>query len=385
MAKIIPYSHQSIDEKDIREVTKVLRSDWLTQGPKIEEFEKALCKYAGAKYAVAVSSGTAGLHVASLAAGIGNGDEVITSPITFLASANCILYCGAKPVFSDTEKEIANIDPKQIEEKINKKTKAIIPVHYAGHPCRLKEVDKIAKKHNLMIIEDACHALGAEHKGTKIGSCKYSDMAVFSFHPLKSITTGEGGAVLTNNKKYYERLIMLRQHGVTRDRRRLSQGTDEKWYYEMQLLGNNYRLTDIQAALGVSQLKKLDIFIRKRRNIAKAYNRAFKEQDFFDSLNESQEKESSWHLYPITLKGRYKNKRRYLFNKLRSKGILANVHYMPVYLQPYYKQLGYKRGICPYAEDFYDRAISIPIYPSLLQNDRKYVVKTLIESLEACK
>ncbi|RLJ01480.1 MAG: UDP-4-amino-4,6-dideoxy-N-acetyl-beta-L-altrosamine transaminase, partial [Candidatus Aenigmatarchaeota archaeon] len=235
--KYIPYGHQWINNDDIKEMIKVLKSEWITQGPKVKEFEEALCEYTGAKYAVAVSSGTAGLHIACLAAGIKEGDEVITSPITFVASANCILYCGGTPVFVDVQEDTINIDPEEIEKKITKKTKAIIPVHFAGHPCDLEEIHSIAKKYGLIIIEDACHALGAEYKGSKIGSCKYSNMTIFSFHPVKSITTGEGGAVLTNNKKLYKKLLMLRNHGITKERKSFIYEYEGPWYYETQFLG----------------------------------------------------------------------------------------------------------------------------------------------------
>lgn len=380
--KYISYGKHWLDKKDIEEVIKVLNSDWITQGPKVKEFEEALCEYTGAKYAVAVSSGTAGLHIACLAAGIKEGDEVITSPITFVASANCILYCRAKPVFADIQEDTVNIDPEEIKKRLTKKTKAIIPVHFAGHPCDLEEIHQIAKKHNLIVIEDACHALGAEYKGIKIGSCKYSDMAVFSFHPVKSITTGEGGAVLTNNEEYYKKLIMFRQHGITKNSSQFTVYNSQSigdWYYEMQFLGYNYRLTDIQCALGLSQLKKLDKFIKKRRQIVKIYKEAFKNNDFFDLPVEKDYAKSSWHLYPIRLKNKYCDKKREIFAKLRKKGLGVQVHYIPVYWQPYYQKLGYRKGICPNAEDFYQREISIPLYPKMSDEDIRYVIEKIFE------
>ena len=380
--KYIPYGKHWLDKKDIEEVIKVLNSDWITQGPKVKKFEEALCEYTGAKYAVAVSSGTAGLHIACLAAGIKEGDEVITSPITFVASANCILYCRAKPVFADIQEDTVSIDPEEIKKRLTKKTKAIIPVHFAGHPCDLEEIHQIAKKHNLIVIEDACHALGAEYKGIKIGSCKYSDMAVFSFHPVKSITTGEGGAVLTNNEEYYKKLIMFRQHGITKNSSQFTVYDSQligDWYYEMQFLGYNYRLTDIQCALGISQLKKLDKFIKKRRQIVEIYKEAFKNNDFFDLPVEKDYAKSSWHLYPIRLKNKYCSKKREIFAKLREKGLGVQVHYIPVYWQPYYQKLGYRKGICPNAEDFYQREISIPLYPSMSDEDIRYVIEKIFE------
>jgi len=375
--KYIPYGHQWINNDDIKEMIKVLKSEWITQGPKVKEFEEALCEYTGAKYAVAVSSGTAGLHIACLAAGIKEGDEVITSPITFVASANCILYCGGTPVFVDVQEDTINIDPEEIEKKITKKTKAIIPVHFAGHPCDLEEIHSIAKKYGLIIIEDACHALGAEYKGSKIGSCKYSNMTIFSFHPVKSITTGEGGAVLTNNKNLYKKLLMLRNHGITKERKSFIYEYEGPWYYETQFLGYNYRLTDIQCALGISQLKKLDKFIQRRREIVEIYKEVFKNNEFFDLPVEKDYAKSSWHLYPIRLKDKYKDKKREIFAKLREKGLGVQVHYIPVYWQPYYQRLGYKKGICPRAEDFYQREISIPLYPAMSGRDINYVINSI--------
>ena len=381
--RYIPYGRHHIDSDDIREVTKVLGSDWITQGPKVEEFEEKLARYCGAKYSVAVSSGTVALHIACLVAGIEAGDEVIASPITFVASANCVLYCRGRLVFADIQDDTANIKPEEIRKKIAKKTKAIIPVHYAGHPCDLKEIQEIAKRHNLTVLEDAAHALGAEYKDSKIGSCKYSDMTIFSFHPVKSITTGEGGAVLTNRKDLYERLLIFRNHGITKDKKKflnpksliLNTGS---WYYEMQTLGFNYRITDFQCALGLSQLRKLDKFIQRRRKISRIYNRAFKNNDFFDLPIEKKGIKSSRHLYPIRLKDEYKDKKKLIFSRLREKGLWVQIHYIPVYWQPYYQQLGYRKGICPEAENFYQREISIPLYPSMSDRSIKYTIDTLL-------
>lgn len=380
--RYIPYGHHWIDKDDIKEVVKVLESDWITQGPKIKEFEDSLCKYTGAKYAVAVSSGTAALHIACLAAEIGKGDEVITSPITFVASANCVLYCGGKPVFADIQEDTINIDPKEIKKKITRRTKAIIPVHFAGHPCDLQEINRIVKKHNLIVIEDAAHALGAEYKGSKIGSCKYSDMTIFSFHPVKSITTGEGGAILTNRKDLYEKLLLLRNHGITKDPMKflnpyyLSLNTDS-WYYEMQYLGFNYRITDFQCALGISQLKKFNGFLKRRREIAEIYREALKDNEYLDLLKEKKYVKSSYHLYLVRLKDKYKFRKKEIFYKLRKMGLGVQVHYIPVYLQPYYQRLGYKKEICPKAEDFYQREITVPVYQSMSNKDVKYVIKIL--------
>lgn len=380
MNKFIPYGHQSIDKKDISSVLKTLRSDFLTQGPKIKEFEDALSRYTGAKYAVAVSSGTAALHIACLAIDLKEGNEVITSPITFTASANCILYCQGKAIFVDVEKDTANIDSQEIRRKINQKTKAIISVHFSGHPCDLEAIYRIAKKYNLMIIEDAAHALGAKYKGLKIGSCKYSDMAIFSFHPIKSITTGEGGAVLTNNKTLYKRLLTLRNHGIVKGNLSKDYGP---WYYEMQELGFNYRITDLQAALGISQLAKLNNFIQKRREIAQIYNRAFRNNPYFDIPEEKEYAYSSYHLYPIRLKGKFNNKRKKIFLRMRKNGLGVQVHYLPVYLHPFYKRLGYKSGLCPQAEDYYAREISIPIFPALKKKQIKFVIASVVKAFKS--
>jgi UDP-4-amino-4,6-dideoxy-N-acetyl-beta-L-altrosamine transaminase len=378
--RTIPYGHQSIDGRDINEVVRVLKSDWLTQGPKVKEFEDALCKYTGAKYAIAVSSGTAALHLACLVASIQPKDEVITSPITFVASANCVLYCGGKPVFADIQEDTINIDPEEVKKRITRETKAIIPVHFAGHPCDLQEINQIAKKHNLIVIEDAAHALGAEYKGSKIGSCKYSDMTIFSFHPVKAITTGEGGAILSNRRDLYERLIKLRNHGITKD----CKWIDKKmvgcgWYYEMRELGFNYRLTDIQAALGVTQLKRLDYFLEKRRKIAKIYDEAFANNKFFNTPIEKKYAFSAYHLYPIQLKDKFKHLQKTIFFQMRDMGLGVQVHYIPVYLQPYYKRLGFKKGTCPNAEDFYNGVVSLPIYPALTAVQIKYVIDTVFK------
>jgi perosamine synthetase len=374
--KRIPYSRQSIGQDDIRATVKALRSDWLTQGPAVEEFEHQLCRQTGARYAVAMSSGTAALHLACLAAGIGRGDEVVTPAITFAASANCILYCSAKPRFADIEPASANISPEEIEKLITPKTKAVICVHYAGNPCDLEKIRRICRRRRLLVIEDAAHALGATYKGLPVGNGRYSDMAIFSFHPVKPITTGEGGAVTTGRKDLYERLLLLRSHGITKSKERLH-GYDGPWYYEMQELGFNYRITDIQCALGTSQLKKLGSFLEKRRAIVRRYARAFKENPYFDIPAEQPAGRSAWHLYPIRLKDAYISRRREFFEALQAKGIGVQVHYIPVYLHPYYRALGYKAGLCPQAEAFYKRQISIPLHQSMTSGDIQRVIAAL--------
>jgi len=373
--RYIPYGRQSLDEADINSVIKALRSDWITQGPKIQEFEKDICRYTGAKYAVVVSSGTAALHIAGLAAGIGEGDEAITSPITFVASANSILYCGGKPVFADIQEDTINIDPCEVEKRITKKTRAIIPVDFAGHPVEAKQIKEIANKYNLFIIEDASHALGAEYRSNKVGSCKFSDMTVFSFHPVKHITTGEGGAITTNRRNLYEKLIMLRNHGITKDRKKLT-GYDGPWSYEQHYLGFNYRITDFQCALGISQLRKLDEFLEKRKTIVSFYNENLESIKEILLPVERPYVKSSWHLYFIRIKN--EKKRRMVFQKLRKAGIGVQVHYIPVHLQPYYRKFfGHKEGEYEKAERYYRQTISIPLYPQLKNKELVHVVNTL--------
>ncbi len=381
MNRLIPYGRQCIEEDDINTVVEVLRSDFLTQGPKVKEFEDSLAAYCGAKFAVVFSSGTAALHGAYFAAEIGSEDEIITSSMTFLATANAGLFLGAHPVFVDIEADTGNIAPGLIKRAITNKTKAVVPIHFAGHPVDLKRISNIAKEHKVIVIEDACHALGAKYQSTTIGDCKYSDMAVFSFHPVKSITTGEGGAVLTNNAEFHDKLIMFRQHGVTKDHKVFESRSEHvgDWYYEMQYLGFNYRLTDMQCALGISQLKKLDTFIRKRRQIVNAYNRVFKGNPFFDLPVEKSGVESAWHLYAIRLKDAYKGVKPKIFEELRLRRLGVQVHYIPVHLQPYYQQLGYSQDLCPKAKDFYEREISIPLYPAMSNEDVDYVIEKILE------
>lgn len=377
--KTVPYGHQSISQKDINAVIKTLKSDYLTQGPKIDEFEKALAKYTGAKYAVIFNSGTAALHSAYFALGLKPDDEVITSPITFAATSNAALYLQAKPVFVDIDPLTGNIDPSKIEEAITKKTKLIIPIHYGGMPVDMKNIQVLAKKYNLYIVEDACHALGAKYENEKIGSCKYSNMATFSFHPVKHITTGEGGAVTTNNKKYYEKMQQFKTHGISKHNfKNKSKEASGSWYYEMQELGFNYRMSDIAATLGLTQLKKLNEFLEKRRKIASIYNHAFIDNPYFDIPEESSNI-SAYHLYPIRLKPEYKNQKNEIFKRMRENGLGVQVHYIPVYLHPYYQQLGYKKGSCKNAEDFYRQEISIPIYPGLSVKDVHKVINLILK------
>lgn len=368
----IPYGRQMIDEEDIQAVVDVLRSDYLTTGPSIEVFEKKVADYVGAKYAVAIANGTAALHAACFAAGIGEGDEVITTPITFAASANCVLYCGGKPVFADIKPDTYNIDPEDIRRKISDKTKAIIAVHFTGQPCGMDEIHAIAKEYNLIVIEDAAHALGADYKGQKIGCV--SDMTTFSFHPVKHITTGEGGMITTNDEELYKKLVLFRSHGITRDSS-LMHENEGPWYYEQLELGYNYRITDIQCALGVSQMNKLDNFVSKRRKLVQRYQDAFRGISGIVTPTELEGCNSSWHLYVIQVKNR-----KEVFEKLRGAGIGVNVHYIPVYHHPYYRENGYADVMCPHAEKLYEGMISLPLYPGLTEEQQDYV----IEQVKGC-
>ena len=367
--KVIPYGHQWIDKKDAEEVLRVLRSDWLTQGPKVEEFERAVARYCKVKFAVAVSSGTAALHSAYAVAGIKTGDEVITTPLTFAATANCIVFCGGRPVFADIQKDTLNIDPREIEKKITKKTKAIAIVDFAGHPCDYEEIKKIAKKHKLLIIEDAAHSLGSEYKRRRIGG--FSDLTILSFHPVKTITTGEGGMLLTNNKNLYNKLKIFRHHGIAKKPQKGG------WYYEIEKPGYNYRLTDFQSALGVSQLKKIDKFIKRRREIVLKYNKAFKDINEIIVPEERNYVKSAWHIYVIQLKlEKLKAGRRKVFEELQKEKIGTQIHYIPLHLQPFYnKKFGYKKGDFPVAENYYQRAITLPLFPKIKNEEVDRVIK----------
>lgn len=369
----IPYGKQSINEEDIQAVIDVLRSEYITTGPKIVEFEKTVADYVGAKYAVAIANGTAALHAACFAAGITKGDEVITTPITFAASSNCVLYCGAKPVFADIKKDTYNIDPDDIQRKITNRTKAIIAVHYTGQPCSMDEIYNIAKKHNLIVIEDAAHALGADYKGKKVGSI--SDMTTFSFHPVKHITTGEGGMITTNNENLYKRLVLFRSHGITRNKDIMT-ADEGAWFYQQLELGFNYRITDIQCALGISQMKRLDEFVLKRRGLVERYNEAFKHNSNIIIPKQKEDCHNSYHLYVIQIKNK---NRKIIFDKLRNAGIGVNVHYIPVYKHPYYQNNGYKDVYCKNAEEFYNREISLPLYPDLTIEQQDYVIEKVIQ------
>ena len=371
MKKMIPYGRQTIEEDDIQAVVDVLKSDYLTTGPKIAEFEKIVADYVGAKYAVAISNGTSALHAACFAAGMKPGDEVITTPLTFAASANCVLYCGGTPVFADVDPKTYNIDPEDIRRKITDKTKAIIAVHLAGQPCDMDEIHKIAKEHHLLVIEDGAHALGSVYKGRKVGTL--SDMTTFSFHPVKPITTGEGGMIVTDNEEFYRRMMLFRSHGITRDESLMTRN-DGSWFYQQLDLGYNYRITDIQCALGCSQMKKLDRFLACRKEIVARYNEAFADCENIITPYQLPETESGWHLYIVQVTN---CDRKAVFEALREQGIAVNVHYIPVYQHPYYQEHGYKEVHCKNAEEIYSHIISLPLYPTLKEEEQDYVIETL--------
>lgn len=359
--KNFPYSTQTISAQDINAVVKVLRSPWLTQGPAIKKFEDALSRVCGSRFAVAVSSGTAALHIAYLAAGLDKGDEVVTTPNTFAATATMVLACGGTPVFGDIRLDNGNIDETRIEHYVSAKTKIIVPVHFAGNPAKMDTIMRIAKKHKLVVIEDACHALGAEYKGQKIGSLQ-SDMTVFSFHPVKSMTTGEGGAILTHHKTYYEKLLLLRSHGIEKN----AQGVNK-----MKYLGFNYRMTDIQAALGESQLKKLEGFIAARERIATWYEQELSNVKHIILPQKNPRARSSWHLYVIRLMNpRLRNP---LLRYLRKHGMGATIHYPPIYSHPYYRNNGFAKITLPNAEIYSSSCLSIPCFPLLKQNEVKFI------------
>lgn len=368
---MIPYGKQTIEQDDIQAVVDVLKSDFLTTGPKIAEFEQTVADYVGAKYAVAISNGTSALHAACFAAGIRPGDEVITTPLTFAASANCVLYCGGTPVFADVDPKTYNIDPEDIRRKITDRTKAIIAVHLAGQPCDMDAIHSIAREHGLIVIEDGAHALGSVYKGKKVGSL--SDMTTFSFHPVKPITTGEGGMIVTDNEDFYKKMILFRSHGITRDDSMMIRN-DGPWFYQQFDLGYNYRITDIQCALGCSQMKKLDRFLARRKEIVARYNEAFADCDNIITPYQLSDTESGWHLYIVQVKN---CDRRQVFENMREKGIGVNVHYIPVYMHPYYQEHGYENVHCANAEEIYSHIISLPLYPGLTSEQQDYVIDTL--------
>lgn len=375
------YGHQYIDDKDIDAVVNVLKSDYLTCGPKITALEQRLCEITGAKYAVVVSNGTAALHIACQAAGVSKGDEVITTPITFAASANCALYCGAKPVFADINENTYNIAPEAVTEHMTERTRAVVAVDFTGQAVELDSLLKICRENNTVLIEDGAHSIGTKYKGKGVGSI--ADMTTFSFHPVKTVTGGEGGAVLTNNEEYYKKLVLYRAHGITRDTSLMERESQGGWYYEQIALGMNYRMTDIQAALILSQLDKLDQFSARRKEIVARYNEAFSKLAEVTVQQEITESDTTRHLYILRIKPeKLTIGRKEFFDAMAAENICCNVHYIPVYYHPYYEKLGYKRGICPKAEKLYDEMMSLPLYYAMTDEDVEDVIHAVKKIVE---
>ena len=374
--KKLYYGHQYIDDKDINAVVEVLKSNYLTCGPKIEEVEKKLCQITDAKHACLISNGTAALHVALQAIGVGEGDEIITTPLTFAASANCGLYCGAKVVFADVNEETYNIDPASVKEKITDKTKAVVAVDFTGQAVELDELLSICHEKGIKLVEDGAHSIGTKYKGRKVGSI--ADITTFSFHPVKTVTCGEGGAIMTNDDEIAKRLYLYRSHGITREADLMVREPDGPWYYEQIGLGMNYRMTDMQAALLGSQLDKLEIFSKRRSQIVKIYNEAFSKVDGLIVQKEIAESDTTRHLYILRLDlSKLKCTRREFFDAMNAENICCNVHYIPVYRHPYYEQLGYKKGLCPVAEKIYEGIMSLPLYYSLTDEDVNDVIEAV--------
>lgn len=378
----IYYGRQFVDESDIAAVAQVLRSDFLTCGPKIGEMEQALTVYTGAKYAVAVSNGTAALHCACLAAGIGPGDEVITTPITFAASANCALYCGARPIFADIDPDTYNIDPVSIRACITERTKAVVAVDFTGQAVECEEIRRICDEYGLVFIEDAAHSLGTKYNGRQVGSL--ADMTTFSFHPVKTVTGGEGGAVLTDSEEYHKKLTLAHAHGITHEEAWMVDAPHEgPWYYEQVELGFNYRITDFQAALIISQMKKLDRFIARRKEIVGRYNEAFSEIPELILQREIPQSDTCHHLYIIRLDLTKLNcTRREFFDAMSAENVQCQIHYVPVYWFPYYRKLGYEKGLCPRAEELYRGIMSIPLYPGMTDQDVEDVIQAVKKVVE---
>lgn len=377
---LLPYGRQSVDEADIQAVVEVLHGDWLTTGPAVRAFEEAVAAYTGAKEAIAVNSGTAALHAAAFAAGIGPGDEVIVPPITFAATANCVLYMGGIPVFADVCPDTLNLDPEDVARKITPRTKAMIPVDYTGQPCEHDALRALAERHGLIVIEDGSHALGATYRGRKVGTLH--PLTTLSFHPVKQITTGEGGMIVTDDVALASKMRAFRSHGITADfRQRAEAGS---WVYEMVALGYNYRLPDINCVLGLSQLKKLDTWLKRRREIASRYTAAFATMPAVETLAVLPHTEPAWHLFMIELNlATLRVGRKEVFAALRAENIGVNVHYIPVHWHPYYQQLGYKRGLCPVAEAAYDRLITLPMFPAMSDADVDDVIAAVQKVTEA--
>lgn len=384
---MIPYGRQDISQQDIDAVVDVLQSDFLTQGPKVPAFEKSVMEACNAKYAVAVNSATSALHIACLALGLGKGDWLWTTPNTFVASANCGLYCGAQVDFVDIDPRTYNMSAKALEQKLviaekeGTLPKVVIPVHFSGQPCDMAAIHALSQKYGFKIIEDASHAIGGKYKDEPIGNCRYSDITVFSFHPVKIVTTAEGGVAVTNDPNLVEQLNLLRSHGITRDEGLMTKPADGPWYYQQIELGFNYRMTDMQAALGVSQMRRLDEYVAKRHELAERYNELLKKLPITLPW-QHEDSYSGLHLYVIRLQlDKISKTHLDVFNGMREAGILVNLHYIPVHLQPYYKEMGFKEGQFPEAEQYYKEAISLPMFPTMTEEQQNQIVSTLKELL----
>tara|TARA_S200000501_G_scaffold184021_1_gene173285 strand:- start:45666 stop:46835 length:1170 start_codon:yes stop_codon:yes gene_type:complete len=379
---MIPYGKQNINKEDIQSVVEVMKSDFLTQGPITPDFEKEIITYTGAKYSVAVINATSALHLGCLALGVGNGDIVWTSPISFVASANCAKYCGAEIDFVDIDSKTYNLSVDSLEAKLisaklkNKLPKVVIVVHLAGQSCDMESIHKLSTRYGFSIIEDASHSIGGSYKSKKIGSCEYSDICVFSFHPVKIITTCEGGVCTTNKKKLFSKIYNLRSHGIVRNQDEMVHKSHGPWYYEQLDLGFNYRLNDLQAALGLSQIKRLDSFVKKRHQIAYEYDSLFTKLDFIQTPFQDKNCYSSYHLYIIRIKSNNKHNKKKIFEKLRSSGVFVNIHYIPIYLHPYYEK-NYSKKDFPNSNKYYEEALSIPIYPGLSEDSIQFVFNTI--------
>lgn len=381
--KVIPYGKQNISQDDINAVIDVLKSDWLTQGPAVPAFESAIAEYCGADYGCATNSATSALHVACLALGVGKGDIVWTSPISFVASSNCALYCGAKIDFVDIDLETGNMSIGALKDKLtiakqNKRLpKVVIPVHLAGQSCNMAAINELAKEYGFKVLEDASHAIGAKYKNKPVGNCDYSDITVFSFHPVKIITSAEGGMAVTNCEELNKKMKRLRSHGITNNPDEMTEPSHGPWYYQQIELGFNYRMTDMQAALGLSQLKQLDNFVRVRNNIAKTYNFAF-ENSAIAHLSQSGDCYSSYHLYVVRLTQCDIAKHKSVITNMREQGVIAHLHYIPIHLQPYYQSLGFSEGDFPNAETYYKQAVTIPVHPTMTAQEQQFIINTLV-------
>lgn len=384
---MIPYGKQDLSHDDITAVVDVLNSDYLTQGPKVPEFEQAIAHYCNAQFATATNSATSALHIACLALNVSENDTVWTSPVSFVASSNCALYCGAKIHFVDIDSRNGNISVQALSDKLqqaklhNTLPKVVIVVHLAGNSCDMEAIHQLSIQYNFSVIEDASHAIGANYKGNKVGCCQFSDISIFSFHPVKIITSAEGGMALTNNIELTEKMQLLRSHGITNNTKQMTEESHGPWYYQQVSLGFNYRMTELQAALGLSQIKRLDEFVNKRNALARVYDEAFLDSELTCLLPDN-DTFSSYHLYIVVLPHSQKESHKDIITSLRASNIFAHVHYIPIHLQPYYQALGFQNGDFPFAEDYYQRAISLPLYPNLTADEQQYIIHTLLSTLE---